>query len=102
MIIQWKPSGPQHYVAVWQGHHLSLEFTKAIASPPWRVWVDDVLMQTVNKGQKAAYWWTPTAAMEAMDAVANRLVLKAGETAHARQRPTSAERITRHANVRSE
>lgn len=95
MIIQWKKAGPLEYVANWDGHTLSLQYDGYTKKAPWNIRVDGKQCTTIENGTKPAYWWTPTAAMEAMEAVVNGLI--ANRKVAAVQRPRSAARIVRHA-----
>lgn len=94
MIVRWKKRDDVSHVAEWQGMSLSIKFEPAVNRPPWRIYVDSVLV-TVDNGRPANYW-TCVAAMEAVDAAVNRRVIAMGATVQASQRTASVGRIVRH------
>lgn len=90
MIVRWKNNaGSAEYVGQWQGLGLTIAPVDGVRRK-WAVAVD---------GERCRQrWYTPTAAMNEIDAAMERVVIaEATRGVHAQQRPLSAERIVRHA-----
>ena len=86
MIIRWKMVGATEYVAVWQSKSLSIRYT---VESRWRVYVDEERVKGV--------WFTPQAAMEAVDVAACKVIKALGRSVQAAQRAYAMRKAVVHA-----
>jgi hypothetical protein len=87
MIIRWRKRDASTYVAAWQGMSLELHYEPVKAQ--WYAVVDGAKC----KGR----WYTPLAAIDAVDLALGRQIAKLGNEVHARQgRPSGAPLIVHH------
>jgi hypothetical protein len=83
MIVQWRKSGTAAFTARWNGLELKLVCEPcATGEGPWRLYVDGKLVRQ--------RWFTPSAAMSAIEAVQTRLILAQSVVVRALQRPMEA------------
>jgi hypothetical protein len=85
MIIQWKRRDNTESTARWNGLELRLVYeAKDAHLGPWRLYVDGAIVKQ--------RWFTPMAAMAAIDAVQTRLIVAQSAVVRALQRPMEVRR----------